>query len=205
MKESNRAHILRVGDVLLSSEIIDTFFCCDLSACGGACCVEGESGAPVLDQEQDLVCETFGLIEPYLDEESRAYIGRTGLMYTDMDGDLVTNIIDGGRCVFTCSEPDGSCRCAFEKAYSEGKNQIFYKPISCHLYPIRMSQVGESIALNYHRWAPICEPARALGGKLGIRLYQFVKEPLIRAFGEEWYGELEQVADEYLKENECYE
>lgn len=121
-------------------------------------------------------------------------------MYTDMDGDLVTNIIEGGRCVFTCSEPDGSCRCAFEKSYTEGRNALFYKPISCHLYPIRMSRVGDSIALNYHRWQPICEPARALGRKLGLRVYQFVKEPLIRAFGEEWYAKLERVADEYLGE-----
>ena len=202
MTPKNRSHILSVGDVLVSSEVIDTYFCCDLEACKGACCIEGESGAPILDQEQDLVCNAFPLIEPYLDEESLKYIEETGLMYTDMDGDLVTNIIDGGRCVFTCFEGDGSCRCAFEKAYSEEKNEIFYKPISCHLYPIRMSQVGDSIALNYHRWAPICEPARAQGEKLGVRLYQFVKEPLIRAFGEEWYEELEAVAQQYLEERD---
>lgn len=202
MKDHRRAHILSVGDVLLSSEIIDTYFCCDLAACGGACCIEGESGAPVLDQESDLVCRSYPIIEPYLDDESRDYIADSGLMYTDMDGDLVTNIIDGGRCVFTCAEMDGSCWCAFEKSYSEGVNTVFYKPISCHLYPIRMSQVGGSIALNYHRWSPICEPARALGSSVGMRLYQFVKEPLIRAFGEEWYEELVAVADRYIEGEE---
>lgn len=200
MNNSRQSHILCVGEVMLSSEIVDTYFCCDLSACGGACCIEGESGAPVLDQEQGVVCEAYPLIEHYLDEESRSYIESSGLMYTDMDGDLVTNIIDGGRCVFTTMSGDGSCRCAFEKGYSEGVNDIFYKPLSCHLYPIRMSMVGDSIALNYHRWTPICEPARALGEKVGLRLYQFVREPLIRAFGEEWYDELVEVAERYLEE-----
>ncbi|MDO4695252.1 DUF3109 family protein [Porphyromonas sp.] len=195
--------MIEIDDTIVSTEIIETFFCCDLEKCKGACCIEGESGAPLLDVEKDLICQAYPLIEHLLPEKNKEYIGQHGLMYYDGDGDLVTNIIRGGECVFTCIEKDGSCRCAFEKEYNEGNNNnIFYKPISCHLYPIRLTKYKDFIAVNYHRWKPICEPARELGKKLGIRLYEFVKDPLIRAFGEEWFRKLEIETERYLADIE---
>lgn len=185
-----RSLILDIRGVLVSSEVVETFFCCDLNACKGACCIEGEGGAPVEEAEVPLILEAYPIIEQYLPSEQIAYIENKGLMYTDDDGDLVTNIVSGRQCVYTCYESNGAARCAFEKAYTEGKNRKFYKPISCHLYPIRVQRLGENLALNYHRWIPICEPARIKGRELGIRVYQFLKEPLIRMFGEEWYSEL---------------
>lgn len=192
--------MIEIDDTVISRDVIETYFCCDLEKCGGVCCIEGESGAPLLEIEKDLVCRSFPLVQHHLPKKNIEYIERFGLMYYDSDGDLVTNIINGQECVFTCSEKPGECRCAFEKEYNEGANNIFYKPISCHLYPIRLTYYKDFIAVNYHRWQPICEPARALGKQLGLRLYQFLKEPLIRAFGEEWYEKLERIADKYLQE-----
>lgn len=191
--------ILDVEGILVSSEVIDTYFCCDLEACHGACCIEGDSGAPVLAQEEELVAHAYPLVQDYLPESQQRYVCKHGLTYTDGDGDVVTMIVEGKQCVFTCYEADGCARCAFEKGYTEGRSPHFYKPLSCHLFPIRTQQVGDTLALNYQRWQPICEPARALGKKVGVRVYQFVKDPLIRAFGEEWYEQLCEVAEAYLQ------
>lgn len=201
---SRRPNILSVGGILISADVVETYFACDLEACHGACCIEGDSGAPIAPEEQKTLEEAFPLIADLLPESNMDYILDSGLMYTDYDGVLVTNIVEGERCVFTCFEKDGSARCAFEKSYTEGLgNDHFYKPLSCHLYPIRAKQLHDgTVALNYDRWYPICEPARAKGEKEGIRLYQFVKYPLIRAYGQAWYDELESVAQEYLHATE---
>lgn len=192
-----------VDDVLVSSEVLETYFVCDLEACKGACCIEGESGAPLIDQEMEPLCQAVPHIVEYLPQSNQEYMEEHGLMYQDSDGDMVTQIIEDERCVFTCFEKDGSARCAFEKAYSEGKNDLFYKPISCHLFPIRVSVLSDGRhALNYSRWYPICEPARALGKREGVRVYQFLKDPLIRAYGEEWYDKLVEQATLYLEQKE---
>lgn len=191
-----------VDDVIVSSDVLETYFECDLEACKGACCIEGESGAPLLEVEEGLICQAFSKVEPYLSDKNRAYIEEKGLMYTDSDGDMVTNIIEGRECVFTTFEADGSTRCAFEKAYSEGKNDIIYKPISCHLFPVRVQQLRTGQALNYVRWRPICEPARLKGERNGVRLYRFLEAPLIRAFGEEWYEELLEKAEAYFRDRQ---
>lgn len=191
--------ILDVNGILVSTEVIDTYFCCDLEACHGACCIEGESGAPVRLEEEPLIQKAYPLVRHYIPESQQRYIQRHGLTYTDADGEAVTMIVDGRECVFTCFEKDGSARCAFEKGCTEGTSRDFYKPLSCHLFPIRASRIGGSIALNYQRWQPICEPARKRGRELGIRVYQFVKDPLIRAFGNEWYEQLCEMAEAYLQ------
>lgn len=193
--------MFEIEETIVSRDVVDVYFACDIEACRGACCVEGESGAPVLPCEKDAICEAFPLVEPLLPKRSMAYIESNGLMYYDDDDDLVTQIVDGRECVFACFERDGSCRCSFEKAHTQGANDIFLKPISCHLYPIRLTKYKNFIAVNYHRWA-ICEAARERGKREGIRLYQFVKEPLIRAFGEEWYEKLDQEAMEYIRRQE---
>ena len=189
--------MIEVEDTIISRDVIETFFCCDLDACGGACCIEGESGAPVLESEKEAVCMAYPLVEHLIPEKNKQYIESKGLMYYDDDNDLVTNIIGGRECVFTCYESNGSCRCAFEKGFSTGVNEVFYKPISCHLYPIRLTQYRDFIAVNYHRWE-ICEAARTKGEQLGLRLYKFLREPLIKAFGEAWYEKLEHEAELYL-------
>lgn len=201
--------MIEIGNVLVSSEVIDTYFVCDLEACKGACCIEGESGAPIAHNEIELIRDAFQDIQSYLPADHLEYISKNGVMYEDIDHDIVTQIIEGERCVFTCFEKDGSARCAFEKAWNEGHNRSFYKPISCHLFPIRVTELRNGKkALNYSRWYPICEPARLLGEKLGIRLYQFLKEPLERAFGEKWYVQMVEQAELYLRakteeSNEC--
>ena len=192
--------ILDIGGVLVSSDVITTYFCCDLDACKGACCIEGDGGAPVTQGEENQMKAAFPDIKDYLRPEAVATVQKEGFAYTDTDGDRLTTLFRGKECVFTCFEADGSARCAFEKGYSEGRSLRFHKPLSCYLYPVRVSQVGDAIALNYHRWKPICEPARLLGRKLDMRLYRFLKEPLTRAYGKEWYEELCLAAELYLQQ-----
>ena len=190
--------ILQVGSVLLSSDILTCCFCCDLEACRGACCIEGESGAPLLPDEVEKLEQVLPQAEPLLSEPARRLIARQGVSYTDADGDLVTSIVNGKDCVFTCYDEKGCCYCAIEKAYREGKTD-FYKPVSCHLYPIRIGDYGPYKAVNYNRW-DVCKAAVLLGKKENLPVYQFLKEPLIRKFGEEWYKELVTVAEELKKQ-----
>ena len=181
--------MLQVGDVILSPDILTECFCCDLDACGGACCVEGESGAPLLLEE---VGELEGILDEVWDDLSasaQAVIDRQGVAYNDAEGDLVTTIVHGKDCVFTCYDKGGCCFCATEKAFREGRTQ-WSKPISCYLYPIREKPLSNGlIGINYHRWS-VCHAAVRKGKALNMRLYEFLKDPLIRRFGNEWYDEL---------------
>lgn len=190
--------MFQIGDAIVGIDVIEKKFICDLSKCKGSCCVEGDAGAPVLDSEVDIIKQVVPIVWNDLSKEAQEEITKNGPVYTDEDGDVVTSIIDGKDCVFTYYDKKGLCKCAIEKAYREGKTD-FYKPISCHLYPIRLQKYRDFIAVNYHRWQ-ICDGALALGQKEGVRVYEFLKEPLIRAFGKEWYEELSLVASEYLKQ-----
>lgn len=186
----------------MTSEILTEYFCCDLDKCKGACCVEGDSGAP-------LTLEEVGEMENVLDEvwgdlsaKAQAIIDKQGVAYTDPDGDIVTSIVDGRDCVFTCYGKDDCCYCAADKAYREGRTQ-WAKPISCALYPVREKRFANGLSgLQYHRW-DICRPAVENGRKLRLPLYRFLQEPLIRRFGKEWYRELCRVAEEYLKSQQA--
>lgn len=190
-------HILQVGDVLVSPDIFTVKFCCDLEACHGACCIEGDAGAPVSMDEIAAIEAMLDTVWPALSASAQAVIDRQGVAYVDREGDMVTSIVGGKDCVFTCHE-GGTCLCAIEKACREGRCQ-FCKPVSCALYPIREKRFGDRlVGLNYHRWK-ICAPAVRRGEELGLPLYVFLKEPLIRRFGTEWYAELCSVADQ-LKE-----
>ena len=185
--------ILQVGDVLLSSEILTEKFCCDLSACKGECCIEGDAGAPVTMEE-------IGEIEDCLDEvwgdlsaSAQAVIDKQGVAYNDQEGDLVTSIVRGKDCVFTFYDDlegiENCCLCALEKAYRAGRTR-FCKPVSCALYPIREKKLGEGlVGLNYNRWT-VCKMAIAKGEQENLPLYKFLRAPLIRRFGEAWYQEL---------------
>lgn len=184
---------MQVGKVLLSTEIVTEYFCCDLSACHGQCCVDGESGAPLTLDEAAELERLLPTIEDSLSAEARKVIADQGVAYVDVEGDLVTSIVNGQDCVFTCYE-DGCCLCAAERAYREQLTD-WCKPISCALYPIREKRLSNGyVGLNYHRWS-VCDPARRKGQELRLPLYRFLKAPLTRRFGGAWYKELEATVD----------
>ena len=188
--------IIQVGDVLVSSDILTQRFCCDLEACHGECCVEGDAGAPVTLEEIDQLETCLDEVWGDLSASAQAVIDRQGVAYADSDGDMVTSIVGGRDCVFTCYE-NGTCLCALEKAFREGRTS-FCKPISCALYPIREKTFrGGLVGLNYHQWE-VCKKAVEKGRQLQLPVYRFLKSPLVRRFGEDWYEELEQVAQELL-------
>lgn len=189
--------ILQLDDVLLSPDIITEFFCCDYDRCKGICCVEGDAGAPVLMDEIAELEDCLDSVWHDLSAQAQAVIDQQGVAYSDRDGDMVTSIVNGKDCVFTCYDGE-SCLCALERAYREGKTR-FCKPISCSLYPIREKQFSNGfIGLNYHRW-DVCSDAVRKGRAENVRVYEFLKEPLTRRFGKEWYADLCALAKEILE------
>lgn len=183
--------MVQIDDVVISLDLFEKKFICNTPVCKGCCCVEGESGAPLSDKEAELLEEIYPFFEPYLLDNAKAEIEKQGKWVIDEDGDKVTPIINGAECVYTYFEEDGTVKCAIEKAYYEGKIS-FKKPISCHLYPIRMQQYRSYRGMNYHYW-PICAPARELGQTIGTPVYKFLKEPIVREFGQLFYDEMEDV------------
>lgn len=184
--------ILDIDDVLVSSDIITEHFCCDLDACKGICCVEGDAGAPVTLEEIAGIEDSLDSVWNDMTAQAQAVVDKQGVAYNDCDGELVTSIVGGKNCVFTCYEHD-CCLCALERAQRAGKTD-FVKPISCALYPIREKQFANgTVALNYHRW-DVCQPAVKKGRELGLPIYRFLEGPLTRRFGKEWYDSLCEVA-----------
>ena len=195
--------ILQVDNVLISADILTERFCCDLNVCKGECCIEGDAGAPVTLDEIAAIEDSLDVVWPDMSASAQSVVDHQGVSYIDQEGDLVTSIVNGKDCVFTCYDTidvgDGPihhcCLCAFEKAFRAGKIS-FCKPISCALYPIREKKLGMNlIGLNYNRW-DVCKCAREKGAQLDIPVYRFLKEPLIRRFGERWYGQLETLVSE---------
>ena len=186
--------ILEVSNILVSSDIITEQFCCDLDKCHGICCVEGDAGAPVTLDEIAGIEDSLDTVWGDMSASAQAVVDKQGVAYTDREGDLVTSIVGGKDCVFTSYE-NGSCLCALERAYRQGKTS-FIKPISCALYPIREKRINSDIvALNYNRW-DVCRDAVKKGQELGLPVYRFLEGPLVRRFGKEWYDELCAVAEE---------
>ncbi|MCF0218763.1 MAG: DUF3109 family protein [Muribaculaceae bacterium] len=185
--------MFQIGEnTVVSLDLAERFFCCDLDKCHGACCIEGDSGAPLTFQEGDDLRKALPHIESALLPESLERIRQTDVCYVDEDGDLVTQIMPGcGHCVFTTRADyrDDICLCAVEKARRQGVANVPEKPISCALYPLRLTEYDTFTAVNYHRW-DICRCAEEKGKKEGIRLYQFLEGPLVRRFGRPWYDEL---------------
>jgi len=190
--------MLQIQNALVSLDLAEEFFCCDLDQCLGACCIEGDAGAPVTPEEIMKLEEVLPDIKADLMPRAVEAIEEEGVAYTDEEGDLVTTIIDGRNCAFSCYAEGGKCRCAIDKAYREGRVG-WRKPISCYLYPLRLTEYPTFTAVNYHRWK-ICRPAVANGKRLGIRLYQAMKEPLIARFGPEWYAELCEACEAWLEQ-----
>lgn len=191
--------MLQIGNTLVSLDLVEKFFCCDLEACKGACCIEGDAGAPISEEEDEELKKMTEDIKPYISEKAAKTIEEEGVSYRDPEGDLVTQLVDGGCCVYTCFEKDGMCLCALEKARRAGNRKMF-KPISCSLYPARIKEYPSFTAVNFHKWK-ICRPAEALGREKGLRAYEFLREPLTRRFGAEWYDQLSLTAREYLRQH----
>ena len=180
--------MIQIDDTIIYLDVIESHFICDLCKCKGQCCVDGDAGAPLEKEENDKINEILPIIWDELSPEAQTLINQQGISYRDYDGELVTSIIKGKECVFTYFDEEGVCKCVIDSAYREGRIAV-PKPISCHLYPIRLQKYRDFTAVNYHKWS-VCEPAVEFGQKEGVELYKFLKEPLIRKFGEKWYEEL---------------
>lgn len=190
--------MVQIDDKIISLDIFEKKFLCDLLKCKGACCIHGDSGAPLEDEEADKLDEIFEDVKPYMRKEAIEAIEKEGQPYMiDSDGDLVTVLVNNKECAFVFFE-NGITKCAIEKAHFDG-NSKFRKPISCHLYPIRVKKYKDFEGLNYDKW-DICKPAIANGQSNDLPLYKFLKEPLIRKYGTEWYKQLNWAAEEIKKE-----
>ena len=186
-----------IGNTLVSLDLAERFFCCEIEACLGACCIEGDAGAPLTKEEYKKLKEILPIIWDDLLPRAQEQIKEGGVGYLDPEGEIVTQIVDGKNCAFSTYLPGGVCICAIEKAFREGRLD-WRKPISCYLYPGRVKKHSTFTAVNYHRWK-ICKSAEVIGRKNKIRLYQFLKQPLIERFGQEWYDELAANCDLYVK------
>jgi len=185
--------MIEIGKTLVSLDVVEKQFVCDLNACKGACCIHGDSGAPLEDGEETILEEIYDDVEPYLTEKGKKAIKKYGKWLVDSDGDKVTPLVGGDKeCAYTIFENDIAF-CGIEKAYRDGKVK-WAKPVSCHLYPIRITNGKRNVLVNYEKW-DICKPACACGEKLKVPVYKFVKNALLRKFGKEWYQQLELAAD----------
>ena len=187
--------MLIIGEALVSEDILEKKFVCHLDKCKGQCCVSGDRGAPLVEDEIIIIQNNIEAIKPFMDKEGLALLSKNGFHEIDPDdGELITTCRDGGACVFVVFE-NGITQCAIEKANKAGKTD-FKKPMSCHLYPIRASKYGDYTVLNYDKW-DVCNHACSLGEELNIPVYKFLKEPLTRKMGPEWYQDLENLAIEW--------
>ncbi len=188
-----------IQNTLVSLDVLEKEFCCNLDTCHGCCCIEGDAGAPLTDEEEQQLTTALPILQTEMTKEAQAVVEQQGVSYLDESGEKVTSIVNNKDCVFARVDKSGWCYCIIEKAYKAGKIG-FNKPLSCHLYPIRLTHLSNGLTgVEYHRW-DICHSARLLGKKLHIPIYQFLKEPLIRRFGQEWYDELELTATEWKKQ-----
>lgn len=189
--------MLQIGKYIVSLDLIRECFCCDLHECKGMCCEEGDNGAPISEEEKQLVESDIEKIKPYMSQEGRTAVENSGVAYTDQDGDLVTQLVNKRECAFSIKR-NGIWFCAIEEAFNNGDSTL-RKPISCYLYPVRISEHKKFVAVEYHRWN-ICKQAICKGKELSLPLYKFLKKPLIERFGQEWYDELDLTAKEFLKQ-----
>ena len=186
--------LVEIRDKVVSTQIFEKKFVCDLAACKGACCIEGDAGAPLTVEEVSILEDDLEAIKPYMREEGLKAIEEEGVFYMDQDNEPVTTLVNGAECAFVFFDEQGITKCSIEQANREGKTD-FKKPISCHLYPIRVKEFDDFTALNFDKW-DICSPACACGDELNVPVYKFLKEPIIRAFGMPFFDELEIVNKE---------
>ena len=185
--------MLQIENTLISDDLIEKKFVCNLNACKGICCVEGDSGAPLEPDEREFLEKEIEQIKPFLRPEGIKAVEENGLYYIDSEHDYVTTLVKGKECAYAVFEDNGTASCGIEKAYLKGKSS-FRKPLSCWLYPVRIKEFKNLTAVNYDVW-DICKSAVIQGEKLGVPVYEFLKEPLIKKFGKEWYEQLEYFAE----------
>jgi len=188
--------MFQIGKTIISEDILEKEFVCNLSACKGACCVDGDAGAPLSEAETKIMEAIYPKVKPFLRKEGIAAIEAQGTWTKGTDGDLETPLIDNKDCAYVIYDGK-TALCGIEQAYNQGEVD-WKKPVSCHLYPIRIKDFTEFAAVNYDKWE-ICDDACSLGKELEVPVYKFVKEALVRRFGEDWYLELEKVAQELKK------
>lgn len=190
--------MFQVRNTIVSDELFEKEFVCNLSACHGQCCIDGDAGAPLDKEETQILEDVYEQVKPYLRAEGVESIEKNGTWVVGQDGDYETPLIDGGECAYVIFDGK-TALCAIEQAYNN-KDIDWKKPISCHLYPVRIKEYAQFSAVNYHKWY-ICDDACSLGKELEVPVYKFLKEPLIRKFGEDWYQELSLIADEWKKQS----
>ena len=188
-----------IDNVLVSDDVIEAKFVCDLHKCKGGCCEDGDAGAPLEKEEKKILDNIYEKVKPYLDREGRMEIERQGKYVYDREFGWVTPTVEGGICAYGIRDEHGIIKCAIEQAYYDGKVD-WKKPISCHLYPIRTVEAKHATYVNYEPREPLCNAACSLGKKLKMPVYQFLKEPIIRKFGPSFYEALEQVAAEHFEQ-----
>jgi hypothetical protein len=191
--------VILIANIIVSRELFDNHFTCHLEKCSGNCCVYGDAGAPLEEQETDLLERNLETIKSFMRPEGIRAVREQGCWVVDRDGESVTPLVGNEECAFAFFE-DGIARCSIEKTYEAGRI-AFQKPVSCHLYPIRVTPLNDTVALNYHRWS-ICEPARILGKLKGVPVFRFLKDPLIRIYGAQFFDELEKVYIELHPDSE---
>jgi len=190
--------MISIDNTLISEDVLDRKFVCDLNACKGACCVAGDSGAPLDKDELDILTSLVEKVKPYMVPKGIKAVEKYGAYVIDSDGDYTTTLVsEGAECAFVYFDETNTAKCAIEKAYNEGAVD-WKKPISCHLYPIRISKYKKFEAVNYNTW-DVCKPACECGKKLDVPVYKFLKEPLIRKYGKDWFKQLEKAASLYLQ------
>ncbi|MCF6332239.1 MAG: DUF3109 family protein [Draconibacterium sp.] len=194
----DKIRMIEIGRTILSRNIFEKQFLCDILKCKGVCCIEGDSGAPLTNEEAILIEREYYTFEKYLPKNHKKEISEQGFAVIDSDGDLITPLVNNRECVYSYYNNKGILKCAIEKAYFEGKTE-FRKPISCHLFPIRITEYKKFDAVNYEE-LEICKPGRHCGASEKLPIYKFLKEPLIRKYGEEWYKEIE-IAAHLLVDN----
>ena len=186
--------LVEIDNKIISTDLFSKKFVCDLNACKGACCIEGDGGAPLKLDEVEQIKANYEAIKPFMAMQGRNVVEKKGVSYIDANGENATNLVNNKECVFVYFDDTNTAKCSIEKAFRNGAIP-FNKPISCHLYPIRVKEFDNYQALNFEEWK-ICEPACECGSKLDIPVYRFLKEPIIRAFGENFYEELQIVESE---------
>ncbi|MAZ25959.1 MAG: hypothetical protein CL868_02640 [Cytophagaceae bacterium] len=190
--------MFQVGKTIVSEDVIEKDFVCNLAACKGECCIAGEAGAPIEQEEVTILKDIYPRVKPFLRPQGIAAIEEQGThIETDL-GELETPLVNGAECAYVTFTPEGVASCGIEDAYNAGEID-FRKPISCHLYPVRIQKYTSFAAVNYHRW-PICDDACTLGKELQVPVYKFTKAALIRKFGEDWYTEVEEIAENWQKQ-----
>lgn len=188
--------MFQLGKTIVSEEILEKEFVCNLAACKGACCVDGDAGAPLTEEETKILADIYPKVKLFLRPEGVAAIEAQGTSVIGEDGEFETTLIDGADCAYVIFDGK-TALCGIEQAYNQGLVD-WKKPVSCHLYPIRVKEFSDFSAVNYHKWH-ICDDACSLGKELEVPVYKFVKEALVRKFGSDWYAELEKVAEEHKK------